>query len=85
MITNTYAGIRLVPQVLITQQPSESRGPGSGHPDVGTQRVLVGGRRQGERVVLVLTQLHTGQSHPLTRLVLKVRGALELHFGHVCG
>ena len=51
--------------------------------DVTRQKVLVGSRRQSERVELFRLDSGTGKTDPLARKVLEVGRAVELDFEHV--
>lgn len=70
-------------QVLVIDAP-EVDGPWPHCPDVQGQVPLMGSRGQGERVILSFAQLQAGDAHPLTRLVGKVGGPLELQLQYIC-
>lgn len=64
-------------QVVWVVQISEIVGPGSNCSDVKAEVFLVGGRADGEGVVLILPQLKTCNSNPLSRFIVKCCWSLE--------
>nr|CAD7199333.1 unnamed protein product [Timema douglasi] len=70
---------RLITRVKVVPQLPGPRTLGL---DVARQEVLVGGRRQGERVELLGLEGGARQSHPLTGQVLEVGRTVELDSDH---
>lgn len=64
-------------QVVWVVQISEIVGPGPNCSDVKAEVFLVWGRADGEGVVLILPQLKTCNSNPLSRFIVKCCWSLE--------
>lgn len=65
-------------QALLCVELAEVAGPGPHGADVQAEGLLVGGRGQGEGVVLVSAQHQAGDAHPLARPVHEAMWPLEL-------
>ena len=72
-------------QAVLRVELSQAAGPGPHGADVQAEGLLVGGRGQGEGVVLVGAQHQAGDADPLARAVHKALGPLELQVGDTCG
>ncbi len=81
-------GTNLWPGVLLNHigvvGPAEVVRPRSNSPDVKAQVLLVWCGGDGEWMVLVLPLYHTGDTQPLTGLVLEVVRPLEFQVRNIC-
>ena len=71
-------------QAVLRVELPQVAGPGPHGADVQAEVLLVGGRGQGEGVVLVGAQHQAGDADPLARAVHKALGPLELQVGDPC-